>query len=237
MVTIQQLINQIKLFGLEILGRYYSVYRGFVVSNEDSLNMGRILVIAPSIFGKRSNPLWAYPKNVPSGSNYGIQWLPKNGEMVFLEFEFGDPKFPIWSHGYHLKDELPIEFTDKNDILLKTPSGHLIHIKEVPTDKNGEENPDYGFLIKHKDGMTLEIKKDGIYLNGSENKGLVKITELVDKFNLIEEWIQQFAIDYNAHTHPVPSLGTSSPILPINQITDTPVKTEIEDLENSNIKH
>lgn len=225
-MDLQRFINKVKLFGFEILGRYYSTYRGFVVSNEDPENNGRILVIVPSIFGSQAPPQWAYSKDRPSGPNYGLQWLPRTGDMIFIEFEFGDPKFPVWSHSHFLENEVPEEFKNTNDIGIKTPAGHIILVKE-------DENIIY---VKHKDGNTFEIREDAIYMNGGENKGLIKIERLVERLNNLENWVKGFKTTFNSHVHPTTSPGVPTATTQ-TLIINTPATTSVGDLENEKVKH
>lgn len=77
--------------------RYYGKYRGFVVDNEDPENLGRLKVKVPSVLGDEVVTGWAVPC-VPSGgtAGQGHLFVPDVDAGVWVEFEEGDPEFPIW---------------------------------------------------------------------------------------------------------------------------------------------
>ena len=84
--------------GIEGLGRYYSVYRGIVVDNNDTeKHMNRIKVCCPEVMGGIIT--WAYAKGQHGSINNGFKYLaPKVGDIVFVTFEFGDPTKPLWEY-------------------------------------------------------------------------------------------------------------------------------------------
>ena len=102
-------MKNLRLKGMEYFGRYYSSYRGFVVSNEDKGNQRRVQVLVPAVDPSNPLPDWAYPKEAWAGRgrnargvvhNYGIDWVPSPGDPVHVEFEHGDTRFPIYSGGW-----------------------------------------------------------------------------------------------------------------------------------------
>ena len=78
--------------GLEGLGRYYSVYRGIVVDNDDQeKHMNRIKVCCPEVMNGIIS--WAYPKGQHGSINNGFKFLaPKVGDIVFVTHR-GSPPF------------------------------------------------------------------------------------------------------------------------------------------------
>lgn len=83
--------------GLEYLGRYYSTYRAIVINNNDELNMNRVHVYIPSV--QNGIKIWALPKSTTIGGCFhGLKLTtPLVGEVVYIEFEGGDPLRPLWS--------------------------------------------------------------------------------------------------------------------------------------------
>ncbi len=77
-------------------GRYYGKYRGTVTDVNDPEMLGRIRATVPAVMGDKDSG-WAMPC-VPSGlpSEIGSA-LPNVGARVWIEFENGDPDYPIWS--------------------------------------------------------------------------------------------------------------------------------------------
>jgi len=129
-MTLKEVFKALMYQGLEALGRYYSSYRGYVVDVEDPDDMGRVLVKIPSITKGKDHPTWAYPKTQWGGKNYGLQWLPSKGEIVWVEFEYGDTRFPIWSFAHRTKGEKPVEFSSSKIYGFKTPKGNMVIIDD-----------------------------------------------------------------------------------------------------------
>lgn len=89
--------------------RFYGLYRGFILDNKDPEHQGRLKVAVPSVYGNDSesgDPLfstWAHPKWAMCGIDWGTQFIPpvKNPDgskvYVWVEFEMGDQKKPVWS--------------------------------------------------------------------------------------------------------------------------------------------
>ncbi len=75
--------------------KYFGKYRGSVIDNIDPMQMGRLMVQVPDISGLIST--WAMPC-VPCGQPKKVaSSLPNLGAAVWIEFERGDPDYPIWS--------------------------------------------------------------------------------------------------------------------------------------------
>jgi len=75
---------------------YFGKYRGVVVNNRDPMQLGRILAQVPDVFGVEATT-WAVPC-VPHGlpNVVGIA-LPQAGASVWIEFEQGNPDYPVWT--------------------------------------------------------------------------------------------------------------------------------------------
>ncbi len=92
---------------LELLrGRYFGKYRGLVATiAPDPTLRGRIQVIVPAVLGE--SIVWAMPCVPYAGRNVGFHMLPAIGAGVWVEFEAGDPSYPIWSGCYWAQGEVP----------------------------------------------------------------------------------------------------------------------------------
>ena len=128
MSPIVKILNDLIYNGFEYFGKYYSKYRAFVVSNEDPLHYNRIKVEVPGIMGL--NELWVYGTNQFSGKGYGAQILPQVGEVVWIEFEQGNPNKPIWSHGHFGEGDIPKELQNPKIFWFKTPKGLLAEMDD-----------------------------------------------------------------------------------------------------------
>jgi hypothetical protein len=74
---------------------YYGKYRGMVISNVDPENRGRLLVQVPDVTGLPPST-WAMPCVPFTGKQSGMWCLPQIGTGVWVEFEQGNPDYPIW---------------------------------------------------------------------------------------------------------------------------------------------
>src|SRR5262249_1712794 len=101
-----------------VMGRFWGKHRGEVTDNDDPQTMGRLKVKVPSVLG--DTELWAMPCVPYAGDSVGFYVLPKAGAGVWVEFEGGDPSFPIWTGCYWRAGELPSEATAATIRLWKT---------------------------------------------------------------------------------------------------------------------
>lgn len=84
---------------------FFGKYRGSVVDNADTTDRGRLKVEVPAVLG--SETVWALPCVPYAGAGVGFYALPEAGTAIWVEFEGGDPSFPVWSGCFWADDELP----------------------------------------------------------------------------------------------------------------------------------
>lgn len=110
-------------------------------------------------------------------------------------------------------------------------------------------NNDKGFMLIPTDGSIVVVSMlnnatgfvsmcsqvDEIWLNGNNYDGLVKIGDLVEKLNNLENKVNTIINTYNAHTHVASSFGspTTTPTAPV---VGTLTPTIQLDLENLTVK-
>lgn len=75
-------------------GRFFGKYRGTVHNNVDPTRRGRLQVVVPAVMGTEA--VWALPCAPYAGDGVGFFALPEVGTGVWVEFEAGDPSYPIW---------------------------------------------------------------------------------------------------------------------------------------------
>ena len=75
--------------------QYFGKYRGTVLNNVDPMQIGRIQVLVPDVSGVAPTS-WAMPCMPYGGINAGMFAVPLPGTGVWVEFEQGDPDYPIW---------------------------------------------------------------------------------------------------------------------------------------------
>jgi uncharacterized protein involved in type VI secretion and phage assembly len=88
-----------------VRGRFFGKYRGVVTDNNDPTSRGRLKVKAPAVLGDLE--VWALPCVPYAGDGVGFYSLPEPETAIWVEFEGGDPSYPIWAGCFWGDDELP----------------------------------------------------------------------------------------------------------------------------------
>jgi uncharacterized protein involved in type VI secretion and phage assembly len=146
----------------------YGKYRATVVNNVDPLQIGRVQVMVPDVAGSIPST-WAMPCVPVAGINTGVFTVPMIGSGVWVEFERGDPDYPIWVGGYWgtaaevpvLAHSVPPGVTG---ITMQTPLKNGLVISDVP-------GPTGGILIQTTTGAMISVSDVGIII--SNGKGAV----------------------------------------------------------------
>jgi len=105
--------SKIQEVGLEEAGRFYGLYHGFVVENEDPEKRGRLKVKIPSVLAEQVFEQWIYGKSIFNSNKIGIFAIPAIGSGVWITFINGDPAMPIWEMGWFADKEIPDEFKER----------------------------------------------------------------------------------------------------------------------------
>ncbi|WP_394840102.1 phage baseplate assembly protein V [Pendulispora rubella] len=79
--------------------RYYGKYRGTVINNVDPLQIGRIQAIVTDVSALLPTT-YAMPCVPLAGKEMGTYMVPQVGAGVWIEFEQGNPDYPIWVGTY-----------------------------------------------------------------------------------------------------------------------------------------
>jgi len=85
--------------------QFFGKFRGIVKNNSDSLGRGRLLVVVPQVL--ENQEVWAMPCVPYAGKERGFFAMPDVGTGVWVEFEAGNPSFPIWVGCFWNKDDIP----------------------------------------------------------------------------------------------------------------------------------
>lgn len=85
---------------------HWGKYRGKVLDNVDLLGLGRLMVAVPAVPGEVLN--WALPCSPYAGPRVGFFALPPIGANVWVEFEGGNPNYPIWVGCFWEEGEVPV---------------------------------------------------------------------------------------------------------------------------------
>ena len=150
--------------------QFYGKYRGKVQNNLDPLEQGRLQVSAPAVLGD-GKLSWAMPCAPYAGKGVGFYALPPMGANIWVEFEGGDPNYPIWSGCFWGKGELPAE--------AKTPGTSLFKTAEV-TVKLVDTPGAAGFTVETKAGMKLVIGPEGVAIDNGQGSTLTISQESIE---------------------------------------------------------
>jgi uncharacterized protein involved in type VI secretion and phage assembly len=105
--------------------QFWGKYRGIVVDNEDPLMLGRLQVSVPQVLGEVVTA-WAMPCVPYAGLEVGFYMMPPIGAGVWVEFEGGDPDYPIWAGCFWREGERPVEAELPTMRLIQTDTCKLV---------------------------------------------------------------------------------------------------------------
>src|SRR5262245_54787752 len=116
--------------------QFFGKYRGIVTDNQDPLMQGRIKANVPDVYGDQDSG-WAMPCMPFSGNGMGFFGLPSVGAGVWIEFEQGDPEYPIYVGGWwgaptELPQKLIAPPPPNKKVIIQTEGGHFILLDDTP---------------------------------------------------------------------------------------------------------
>ena len=171
--------------GARMTGRFYGKYRATVHDNVDPYRLGRIRAIVPDVTGKDEPSSWAWPCLPAAGAGMGLFTIPPKDAGVWIEYEGGDHRYPIWVGGYWTHAEVPGLVPREAPLVaaftLQTKKGHGLVISDAPGTG--------GILIRNATGAKISIADDGITIDNGKgavftmkgrsvdmNNGALKVT-------------------------------------------------------------
>jgi uncharacterized protein involved in type VI secretion and phage assembly len=156
--------------------RYYGKYRATVLNNVDPLNQGRIMVQLADIYGLFPST-WALPSFPMAALTASIVALPPVGSSVWVDFEAGDPEYPIWSGAF---------WPDSGQFpplaLTGTPVNPNIHLQTtLGVSITLSDNPAQNVLIMTPAGQTITMGAAGITItNGVASIAMVGASVIIN---------------------------------------------------------
>jgi len=149
------------------VGPFFGKYRGVVLNNIDPMQIGRLQASVPDVSVIPST--WAMPCVPWAGIATGVFTVPPIGAGVWIEYERGDPDYPIWVGGFWgTAAEVPV-------MARAVPPG-LAGLTIQTTLKNGitisdTPGPTGGILMQTTTGAMISISDIGIVI--SNGKGAI----------------------------------------------------------------
>ena len=215
-------------------GCFFGKYRGMVTNNDDPTGRGRIEVLVPAVMGEQ--PVWALPCAPYAGDNMGVYMVPEPGSGVWVEFEAGDPSYPIWVGCFWGDNEAP-----KNERGAKAaPPLKIIRSQKglmVTLDDKQQV-----ITLSDKDGsnvVTIEVEQGKVTVKGAQ-----KVVVEAPQIELVEnathpvvfgdqllQYLNQLVALYQVHTHIFPSATpptTTPPVPPFPPALPTLISARVK---------
>ena len=140
--------------------QYFGKYRGIVKAIDDPEKRGRIQAAVEDVFGKGETSGWALPALPYAGKESGLFLIPPLDTNVWIEFENGDPEYPVWTGCFWPDNEVPAA-NGSPDIKVWKTAQCMIRLD----DTSGSSS----ITIEVSGGMKIVINNDGIELNNGKN--------------------------------------------------------------------
>ncbi|TCP41861.1 phage baseplate assembly protein V [Rhodovulum marinum] len=152
--------------------QYFGKYRGTVVSNVDPMMMGRITAIVPDVSSVALTS-WAMPCFPMAGIQTGSVAIPPPGAGVWIEFERGDPDYPIWTGGFFgSAAEVPalhlMTPPGLSALTMQTMAQNGVTVTDLP-------GPTGGIVIKTPGGASLIVNDTGIYIQNGRGASITLV--------------------------------------------------------------
>ena len=150
--------------------KFWGKYRATVLNNIDPLQIGRILVTVPDVQGLIPSS-WAMPCVPIAGKQMGTYVVPQIGAGAWVEFEQGNPDYPIWVGGYWgSAAEVPALALAGNpaspNIVFQTALQNSLVISDLP-------GPTGGIMLKSTTGAFIVVNDTGIYIQNGKGAGII----------------------------------------------------------------
>ncbi|MBE9066450.1 hypothetical protein IQ260_07275 [Leptolyngbya cf. ectocarpi LEGE 11479] len=197
-------------------GRFFGKYRGIVKENLDPTGRGRLQVLVPAVMDQE--PIWAMPCVPYAGNNMGLHMIPEKDSGVWVEFEAGDPSYPIWVGCFWGDGEVP----NNNRSVPATPAVKIIRTEQglMLTLDDQQQTID----LSDQNGnnlVSIEVRQGKVTVKGS-----LKVVVEAPQIELVEnathpvvfgdqllQYLNQLVQSYMVHTH-VPGVPTTAPPVP-----------------------
>lgn len=152
--------------------KFYGKYRATVLNNIDPMQIGRIQVIVPDVSSVFPTS-WAMPCVPVAGIQMGMYTVPPIGSGVWVEFEQGDPDYPIWVGCFWgTAAEVPalarMVPPAVPGITFQTTLQNGVTINDVP-------GPTGGIMLKSATGATIIVNDTGIYIQNGKGASIVMV--------------------------------------------------------------
>ncbi len=150
--------------------KFHGKYRGIVLNNIDPMQMGRLTVQVPDVSNIQAST-WAMPCVPFAGPQSGVFHVPPAGASVWVEFEQGDPDYPIWSGCFwgSAAEVPPLALAGPpalQQIVIQSVGQNTLVLSDTP-------GPTGGILLKSISGAMISINDVGITISNGQGATIV----------------------------------------------------------------
>ena len=156
-------------FGLNRPHKFYGKYRGTVINNIDPMQQARIQALVPDVSSVMPTS-WCMPCVPAAGIQSGVFVVPPVGAGVWIEFEQGDPDYPIWTGCFWgSAGEVPALALagqpGSPSIVLQTLGQNTVMISDLP-------GPAGGILIRTRLMQSITMNDTGIIIQNGQGASI-----------------------------------------------------------------
>jgi len=149
-------------------GRFYGKFRGVVSNNSDPSNLGRIRARVADVFGEDESG-WAMPSVPYAGNQVGLFLIPPTSASVWIEFEHGNPDYPIWTGCFWAENEVPVSPASADKKVLKTGAGTI-----TLDDTQGSNS----ITIETTNSLKIKMNQQGIEISNGSQKIMISTSSV-----------------------------------------------------------
>ena len=181
------------------INKYYGKYRATVINNVDPEQRGRIQAIVPDVLGITPSS-WAMPCLPIAGKQEGAYFVPQIGSGVWIEFEQGDPDYPIWTGCFWGNAAevptaalAPPPIPTGQNIVIQTTLQHSLIISDAAPTAVLAAIPaptppgTGGIVIRSPSGAMIVVNDTGIYIHNGKGASIEMIgaSVMINKVALV----------------------------------------------------
>lgn len=157
------------------MSQFFGKYRGTVINNVDPELRGRLMLMVPDVLNLIPST-WAepcVPLAGPTGPPMGVYLVPPIGAGVWVEFEHGDPDYPIWvGCRWGASSDVPslahAGLPVSPNIVMQTAGQNTLVISDLP-------GPTGGIMLKSLTGASIIVNDTGIYIQNGKGASITLV--------------------------------------------------------------
>ncbi len=166
--------------------RFHGKYRATVLQNVDPEKRARLMLTIPDVFGLIPSP-WAeacVPLAGPTGPPMGVYMVPPIGAGVWVEFENGDPSYPIWvGCRWGAQSDFPLAALAGNpadpSIVIQSLLQQAIVVSDMPPSAPPPVMPPAppigGVILRSTTGASIVVNDAGVFISNGKGATITMV--------------------------------------------------------------